>query len=314
MDWYILLIIITIFIITLIFLISFICFKLTFYLKNKKPSDPNSIILPEDIIFKKYNDVIIRDIKEVRGYSYKEYTITSFDGLKLYGKYYENIPGAPIEIMFHGYKGSGERDLSTGVKRAFKCGRNAFLIDQRGSGKSEGHITSFGINERLDCQAWAYYISKEFGSETKLFLTGISMGAATVLMASALELPENIVAILADCGYSKPSDIIKKVIKEMRLPTKVFYPFIKLGAKIFGKFDLEQTSPYECVQHSKLPIIFIHGDNDELVPCDMSIKLYEACTSIKKLVTIHNAEHGVSYLVDPEKYVYELNSFFNEFK
>lgn len=314
MDWYILLIIIAIFIVTSIFLISFICFKLTFYLKNKKASDPNSIILPDDLIFKKYNDIIIRDIKEVREYPHKEYTITSFDGLKLYGKYYENIPGAPIEIMFHGYKGSGERDLSTGVKRAFKCGRNAFLIDQRGCGNSEGHVTSFGINERLDCQTWAYYISKEFGSETKLFLTGISMGAATVLMASALELPENVAAILADCGYSKPSDIIKKVVKEMKLPTKVFYPFIKLGAKIFGKFDLEQTSPYECVKHSKLPIIFIHGDNDELVPCDMSIKLYEACTSVKKLVTIHNAEHGVSYLVDPEKYIYELNNFFSEYK
>ena len=311
MDWYFILLIILIAIIFAILLISYICFKLTFYLKKQKNNNPDEIILPDDLIFQKYKDIIISDIKEVRQYPYKEYSITSFDGLKLYGKYYENIPGAPIEIMFHGYKGSGERDLSTGVKRAFKCGRNALLVDQRGSGNSEGHVTSFGINERLDCQAWANFISKEFGQNTKLFLTGISMGAATVLMASSLELPENVISILADCGYNKPSDIIKKVIKDMKLPPAIFYPFIKLGARLFGKFNLEQTSPYECVKKSKLPIIFIHGDNDALVPCDMSIKLYDACNSEKKLVTINNAEHGVSYLVDPDKYINELNSFFN---
>ena len=307
--WYNYLIIIAIVILVLILLTSFICYRLPFYSKNKK-TQSDEIVLPDETFYQLYKEQIIQDITDVRNLKSKEYSIKSFDGLTLRGKYYECIKGAPIEIMFHGYRGSGERDLSTGVKRAFKCNRNAFVIDQRGSGNSEGHTITFGIKERFDCQSWAYFVAKEFGPDVKIILTGISMGAATVLLASSMDLPENVIGVLADCGYNKASDIIKKVIKDMKLPANIFYPFVKLGARLYGHFNLEETSPYESVQHSKLPIIFIHGDKDDFVPCHMSEKMYNACTSKKRIVTIKNAEHGVSYLVDPDTYIKELNNFF----
>ena len=65
----------------------------------------------------------------------------------------------------------------------------------------------------------------------------------------------------------------------MHLPSRFLYPFIKLGARLYGKFNIEETSPYECDQKAKLPIIFFHGGNDSLVPCDMSIRLYNALTA-----------------------------------
>ena len=174
--WYNYLIIIAIVILVLILLTSFICYRLPFYSKNKK-TQSDEIVLPDEIFYQLYKEQIIQDITDVRNLKSKEYSIKSFDGLTLRGKYYECIKGAPIEIMFHGYRGSGERDLSTGVKRAFKCNRNAFVIDQRGSGNSEGHIITFGIKERFDCQSWAYFVAKEFGPDVKIILTGISMGA-----------------------------------------------------------------------------------------------------------------------------------------
>lgn len=314
MDWYYILLIIFLFIILIILLTSFICFKLTFYSKNKQNNESDEIIIPDDQFYKPFKHVIIEDVKYSRSLKHTKYKIKSFDGLTLHAKYFECIKGAPIEIMFHGYRGNAERDLSTGIKRAFKCNRNVLLVDQRASGASDGHVISFGINERKDCVAWANFASKEFGENTTLFLTGVSMGAATVLMASAMELPKNVKGVLADCGYNKASDIIKKTINEMKLPSNIFYPFVKLGARIFGKFNLEETSPYEAVQSSKLPIIFIHGDNDSIVPCDMSNKLYDACNSEKKLITIKGAEHGVSYLVNPELYISELNNFFERIK
>jgi len=310
MDWYYILLIILVTIIFIVLLISFICFRMAFYTKNKPLTSNDLYFLPDDPEYKKYEEQVIKDIDEVKEYPFKEYYIKSFDGLTLYARYFEYDENAPIEIMFHGYRGNSTRDLSTGVKRAFRCKRNALLVDQRASGKSEGHVITFGINERKDCLEWAKFASKEFGENRKLIITGISMGAATVLMASVLDLPKNVIGVLADCGYNKPSDIIKKVIIDMKLPPKVFYPFIKLGARIFGRFNLEETSPFECVQKTKLPIIFFHGGKDSLVPCDMSIKLYNACISEKKLVTIDDAEHGISYLADPEKYVDELNKFF----
>lgn len=311
MEWYYIVLIIISILILLILIISFVSFRMTFYSKNKPPKDPNEINIPDDKFYRDYRNIIIEDVIYSRSLSYKEYSIKSFDGLKLTGRYYECIKGAPIEIMFHGYRGNAERDLSTGIKRAFKCNRNVLLVNQRASSTSEGHVITFGINERKDCLEWVRLAINEFGHEVKLILTGISMGAATVLMASGMDLPENVKGIIADCGYNKPSDIIKKVIKEMKLPPNFFYHFVKLGGLIFGKFNIEETSPFKAVQNIKVPIIFFHGDSDSLIPCEMSKKMYDACVSKKRLVTIKGAEHGVSYLADPEKYINELKDFFN---
>lgn len=309
MKWYFIVLICLGILVLLTLTTSFICYLMTFYSKNKQ-STSNEIILPNQPIYQLFKDDIINDIKDIRNLTFEEFSIKSFDGLTLYGKYYECIKGAPIEIMFHGYRGSGERDLSTGVKRAFKCHRNALIVDQRASGKSEGHTISFGINERHDCISWTNFVVNHFGDDVKIILTGISMGASTVLLASNMNLPKNVVGILADCGYNKASDIIKKVIKDMKLPANVFYPFVKLSAKLFGHFNLEETSPYEAVQNSKVPIIFIHGESDSFVPCYMSDKLHSVCSCKKRLVIIKNADHGVSYLVDPDTYINELNDFF----
>ena len=311
MEWYFIILICFCILVLLILITSFICYIMTFYSRNKQ-STSSEINLPNQPIYQLFKNDIIQDINDIRNLTYKEFSIKSFDGLTLYGKYYECIKGAPIEIMFHGYKGSGERDLSTGVKRAFKCNRNALIVDQRASGKSEGHTISFGIKERHDCISWTNFVVNHFGSDVKIILTGISMGAATVLLASSMDLPENVIGILADCGYNKASDIIKKVIKDMKLPANIFYPFVKLAARLFGHFNLEETSPYEAVQNSKVPIIFIHGENDGFVPCHMSTNLYNVCSSKKKLVTIKNADHGVSYLVDSNTYINELNDFFKQ--
>jgi hypothetical protein len=151
MEWYHILLIVISVIIILVLVTSYVCFRLTFYSKNKLIIDKDEIVIPDDKFYRKFKNVIIEDIKYSRSLEFKEYSIKSFDGLTLYAKYYECIKGAPIEIMFHGYKGNAERDLSTGIKRAFKCNRNVLLVDQRASGKSDGKVitktnNSGGIN------------------------------------------------------------------------------------------------------------------------------------------------------------------------
>jgi len=214
--------------------------------------------------------------------------------------------------MCHGYRGSAERDLSGGIQRCFALGRNVLLVDQRTSCGSEGKIISFGINEHRDCLAWIDFAVKTFGPDVKLVLTGISMGASTVLMAAGKPLPENVVGILAGCGFSSPKKIIQKCAKDQYYPPKLIYPFIKLAAKIFGHFDLEEFSPLEALKTCKLPVIFFHGEADDYVPCDMSREMYEVCTSPKKLVTIQGAGHGLVYLVDNQKYFESVVEFFSE--
>lgn len=310
MEWYIYLLIGITSIILLVLLISLICFYRVFYSKTRKSLENNPISLPDDELYNEFRDEITKDIEDARKMNFIQFKIKSFDGLTLYGKYYEKEKGLPIEIMFHGYRGTGERDLSTGIKRAFLCNHNALIVDQRAASASDGHIITFGINEHRDCVSWAHYVANYFGEDIKIILTGISMGGATVLMASSKDLPKNVIGILSDCSYNKAGDIIKKVIRDMHLPAKLLYPFVKLGARIYGHFNLEESSPYEEVQKSKLPIIFFHGTNDSFVPCEMSKKLYEACTSKKHIVTIEGGLHGTSYLKSPEQYLNEVRNFF----
>ena len=293
----------------LIFLTTYICYYIAFYAPRKKKKDPEEYPIPVGEIYEPFRDQMIAWIKETRALSGEEVSIQSYDGLTLKGKYYEYAKGAPIELMMHGYRGEAERDLGGGVQRCFALKRNALIVDQRACGASEGHQITFGIKERRDCLDWVNFMIKHFGPDVRIILTGISMGGSTVLMAAGEELPKNVIGVLSDCGFTSAKEIMLKVIRQMHLPAKPLYPFVKLAAKWFCKFDLEETSAIEAVQKCKVPAIFFHGETDDFVPCDMSRANYEACASTKKLVTIKGAGHGLSYIVDPETYLKELGDF-----
>ncbi len=298
------------FFVILVLVISFICFRIAFFSKREKEvSDEFS--LPDGEIYKAYKDVMQKWADEVLGTETERVEITSFDGLKLRGKYYEYKKGAPIELMLHGYRGRAERDLCGGVQRCFALGRNALLVDQRGCGHSEGKILSFGIKEKRDCLDWIDFMINHFGSDVKIILTGISMGASTVLMAAGEKLPENVVGVLADCGFTSAREIIKKVIRDMKLPPNLSYPFVKLGARLYGGFNIEENSAIESVKKIKVPVIFFHGESDDFVPVDMSKENYAVCNAPKKLVTVAGAGHGLSFPVDQKNYLLEVAKFFD---
>ena len=294
----------------LVLLIAFICFFMAFFVPKHGPVAIDDYTIPDGEIYEPYRESMVKWMKEVRAMPHEDFYITSHDGLKLHGRYYEYAPGAPIELMVHGYRGNGDRDLCGGVQRCFKLGRSALVIDQRASGESEGKVITFGVKEHLDCRAWAEFMAEHFGPDAKIILTGISMGASTVLMAAAKPLPPQVKGVLADCGFTSAKEIIYKVIRQLKLPPKLLYPFVRLAAKIFGGFDLESFSALEAVQQATLPIIFFHGEDDDFVPCSMSEKNFEACASRKQLVLIPGAGHGLSYPVDKPGYLAALAEFF----
>lgn len=297
-------------IVAFIMLTSYICFRMAFYVPPRKENDPDRIYLPEGKIYEPYWESMERWIREARSLPQEDFFITSFDGLSLHGKYYEFKPGAPIELMFHGYRGGAERDLSGGVQRCFQLGRSALIVDQRCSGQSQGKVITFGIKEHQDCLAWVAFMVEHFGPNVKIILTGISMGASTVLMAAGTPLPSNIIGVLADCGYTSAKEIICKVIRQIGLPAGLCYPFVKLGARIFGNFSLEETSATEAMGRCCVPVIFFHGEEDDFVPCDMSRTNYDACSAKKMLVTVPGAGHGLSFPIATEQYVNALREFF----
>ena len=207
---------------------------------------------------------------------YEAVSIRSFDGLRLSGRIYRARAGAPVAVLCHGYRGTPSRDFSGGAAVLLEMGLNVLLVEQRAHCSSGGHTISFGINERYDCRDWCRYAAERFGAETPILLAGISMGAATVLMASALDLPENVRGIIADCPYTAPRAIISRVGREMGLPGAAVGAAAALAARTFGRFDLDAADAAEAVRSARVPVLLIHGEADGFVPCEMSREIAAA--------------------------------------
>lgn len=254
-------------------------------------------------------DAVIGAFLEV---PYEAVSITSHDGLKLTGQYYHVCDGAPLEIQCHGYKGNAIRDFSGAWQIAKAAGHNVLLINQRCHGGSEGRTITFGILERRDVMGWIRYANHRFGN-VPILLSGVSMGAATVLMVSGMELPENVRGIIADCPYDAPSNIIRKVLgQDMGMPVKVVYPLIRLGGMLYGRFNLDSDSPVEAVKRSSVPILLVHGDDDQFVPHSMSCNIYAAAPEKIEFHTIPGAGHALNYVTDPEGYTRIVKGFYEK--
>ena len=228
-------------------------------------------------------------------------TVRSRDGLILSGRYYHVQDHAPVDICFHGYRSSWMTDFSGGSELSYLMGHNLLLVDQRAHGKSQGSTISFGLQERWDLVQWVRYITDRFGSDTPIFLYGISMGGATVLMAPQDQLGPNVRGIIADCPYANALEIILHVARSMPVPPWLTRPFVILGAYVFGRFNLQKTDARRELSRAHIPVMIIHGEADSFVPTAMS----DLVSCNPKYITRHTfpgAEHGISYLVDPVRY------------
>ncbi len=286
---------------------SYLSYRIAFYAPKRLPNQEVSMPIGEQ--YEKHRPGISKSVEEMLARPFEPVTITSHDGKRLYARYYHTADHAPLQIFFHGYKSSAELDCCGGSKLAANLGQNTLVVDQRSHGKSDGSCITFGIRERYDCLDWITYARRRFGTDVKIILSGLSMGAATVLMATDLKLPHNVIGIIADCPYSSPKAIIQKVSKDMHLPAKLIYPFVSLGAKLFGGFNLEESSAVTAVAGTNIPILLIHGEADHFVPCDMSREIHKSCSSKITFETISDAGHGLSYMVAPKCYEKAINTF-----
>lgn len=263
---------------------------------------------PANIPLKEYSKEITDGIKYINSQEFKWVETLSFDGLKLAGRYFDKKSDKTI-ILFHGYRSSAARDFSCAVKMYIDFGFNVLLVDQRSHGRSEGRLITFGIKERYDVLSWVKLISEKYSAKN-IIIDGISMGATTVLLAGELDLPREVVGIIADCGFTSPIDIIKIVGKKSyNINPSFFIPILNFCCKIFGGFSLYAANTVEAVKNCKLPILFIHGKADNFVPAEMSERAYSGAQENCRLLLVENAGHGLSFLVDKERVVLELEEF-----
>ncbi len=286
---------------------AFVCYYLAFFSPFQGKNDPYNF--PHAKQYQQYLPQRLSLMHALEERFCEEVTVLSFDGLELKGKYYHLDDNAPVDIFFHGYKGHALTEGCGFADTVFELGHNFILVDQRGCMGSQGHTISFGIKERHDTESWLNYIVSRFGEDREINIIGMSMGAATVLMAAGLDLPGNIKHIFADCPYSDAGEIIRKVCIDRKLPDAMLYPFLKLGGRIFGGFDLTETTAAEAVKNCTVPILIVHGEKDGFVPVTMSEEIQQANPEHIRRVVIPEADHSLSQFVDRERYTALLKDF-----
>lgn len=217
-----------------------------------------------------------------------------------------------LVIACHGARSSGLGEFAFEADYFYNGGFTVLMPEHRGCGISDGKFMGYGTHESRDTMLWLDYAEKRF-PELSIFLLGVSMGAATVLMMSD-KIPENSVkGIIADCSYTSAWDEFKYQLKvSFHLGTFPILYICDLLCRIYAHYSFKDASPVQCVKNAKVPVLFIHGTDDDFVPFYMEKELYSACTSKKKMVAVEGAVHARSYFKNSALYEKELNDFFSE--
>lgn len=234
--------------------------------------------------------------------------ITSDDGLRLHGTFFPCDGSNKAVICFHGYTSEGLNDFSSIAKFYMEQGFNLMVVDERAHGKSEGTYIGFGCLDRRDGALWTKYVVNRLGEDCRIMLHGISMGGATVLMSTGLDLPTQVKAVVSDCAFTSAWEVFSHVLKTMyHIPA---FPMMQIADRMARQeagYGLDECNAREEVKKSSVPILFIHGDADTFVPCSMVYELYEACRTPKELLVIKGASHAEAYYKEPDSYEHAVS-------
>ena len=250
-------------------------------------------------------DFLQNNLKWLEDYGYEKHYMISDSGYKLTG-YLLKAEGESKTYLFgaHGYRSYGKKEFCGVAQYYIKKGINVFIPDHVASGESEGTYCTFGYHEVRDCMKWLSYMRSNFGEDIDIILHGVSMGCATVtMMAGRGDLPSNVKMIVADCGFTTAKALFEYKLKDLGLPAGKLIKSVDSVHKKRQGFSFDDLQPVEAVKKSRVPMLFIHGAEDKLVPCYMVKELYEACGSKNKdLLIVENADHAQSYMVDKAQF------------
>ena len=238
--------------------------------------------------------------------------INGKDGVRLHGLWVSTDHAKGTVILFHGYRSTYLVDSSMALEFYHNAGYNLLIPDQRAHGKSGGKYITFGVKESEDVLQWIGFHNRTFGDDP-IVLSGLSMGASTVMYVADRDLPLNVKGIIADCGFTSPKAILGDVYRKViHLPPILSMWAVDLFARIFAGFSISQKDTRKTLANCKVPVLMIHGRKDTFVPCKMTEDGFKACTGRKKLLIVDGADHGVSFIHDRNGYTNAVFSFLQE--
>lgn len=262
----------------------------------------------------KFDKDLEKAVKAFEALPLEKVEITAKDGARLRGNVL--VPkksNGRLIIACHGARSSGIGEFSFMSEYLYKNGYTLVMPDHRGCGNSDGKYMGYGTHESRDTMLWLEYARKRFPA-LSVFLLGVSMGGATVLMMSDKINNSAVKGIVADCPYTSAWEEFSYQLKaSFHLPDFPILHICNLYCRIFSGYSFKDASPLNAVKGSKKPVLFIHGSDDDFVPVFMQKILYDACPAPKELLTVKGAVHARSYYTNPQEYEAALESFFDKY-
>lgn len=250
--------------------------------------------------------------KQLEQMPHEQVYVTSRDGLRLNGHWFAVEGAKRTVVLVHGWRSTWARDFGMHAPFLLAAGCNLLLIEQRSHGTSEGKYIGFGVLERYDCLRWLDFLRIKTGNTLPVYLFGVSMGAATVLMTTGFHLPPCVKGVIADCGFTSPEEILTHVMRQQypKYPRR-FNRLIDAKALRRAGYGAADYSTLDAMAVNRIPVLFIHGAKDNFVPLSMTVRNYEACKAPKSILVVDDAPHAKSYLVAPELYEQTVKAFFH---
>ena len=259
--------------------------------------------------FGKYYKCIVASDEWLKEHQAQDVYVQSKDGLRLHGYWIPAENPRGTVLLVHGYRSTMLVDFGLAFAFYHALGMNVLVPEHRCHGKSEGKYITFGVKESEDITQWISYHNDHFGVQ-QIFLSGMSMGASTVLYLADQSLPANVKCIIADCGFTSPREILGEVFRSVtHFPAAASLWATDLFARVFAGFSLKEKDTRKALAKAKLPVLMIHGSADDFVPCRMTLEGFDACTEDKELLIVQGAGHGVSFLVDKQSYTTKVIAF-----
>ena len=284
------------------FIACFLVWVAIFYHRGNPKIKDN--IYDTDLNFNNTYDRVMPLIEDMLNDPHRDVWIKAKDKVKLHGVIYEwGNKNSPLAICFHGYRGNKFRDFAGGYQILKSLGYNILLIDERAHGESGGCTITFGAKESYDVLEWVKFAIKEYGENVRITLQGISMGAATVLIAATCHnLPENVVSISVDCPFSDPVDQFLFSMRKSKVPKWLTIALTVCSLFLFGHVRIQKYSAKKNAGKLHLPTLLIHGENDSIVNVEFS-KDIATRSPLIQLELFPGAEHGYSYFEDNDRYL-----------
>jgi len=237
----------------------------------------------------------------------KNVKIQSYDGLILKGVEVSANSNKTV-IIVHGFGGS-YKEMQQYCQFFHEKNFNVLCVDNRAHGESEGKCIGYGWLDRKDIISWVNFINEK-NPENKIVLFGVSMGGSAVCMTAGEKNLKNVVAIISDCAFDNANRQLDFIMKRHKIIMHMFKKHLYDYVKRLYDFNIMQADAIKQVKNTKVPILYIHGQNDNFVPLENLNNLYNATPeNLRDKFIVQDAEHAMAYPVAGVLYEKKVNDF-----